>query len=104
MESNDNFRTNYERLARLGAQIAEMYQTGSDVVGLGNVALELITIRSQFEQYETEMDAKARESVNKTIRELEKSIVSLYMLNMIGEKRRRNKEFQFFNDYVMYQR
>lgn len=97
-------KTNYERLAQLGSRVAEMYRIGASTTALGGAALELLTLRNRFEEHKKKMKPKELESVNKSLQELEKSIISLYMLSVMNEKRTHRIQDYMFNDYTIFER
>ena len=104
MNSEFSLKATYDSLAELNAQVAAMYHTGANLSGLGNMALELLALKSRFEEHKGDMNVKTFEAVNKALQELEKSIISLYMLGLMGEKKSRRVQDYLFNDYSIYER
>lgn len=104
MNNDFNLKATYETLAELNARVADMYHTGASLPSLGNMALELLALKSRFDEHKGEMNVKTYETVNKTLQELEKSIISLYMLSLMGEKKTRRVQDYLFSEYSIYER
>jgi hypothetical protein len=73
-----------DRLEYLRSRIAEAYQSGAISSDLGDLALEILILRSELEESRTPESKKMLDE----LRELEKSLISIYLLTRLGRERR----------------
>jgi hypothetical protein len=87
-------------LDHLRGRIAAAYQKGRDPKELGDIALELLVRKTEIErkldESPTFASKKEIEGTLEGLRELEKTIVSLYMLNRL----RKDKPADSFLDFI----
>lgn len=95
---------NFERIELLRVRVTEMYRAGINFPELGTIALELLTIRNELETKSAEMPKENLKKFTHALRELEKTVISLYMLNLLSEKRQHRIEDYLFRDYSIYSR
>jgi hypothetical protein len=96
--------SNFERIEYLRSRVARMYSSGISSCELGNVALELLAIRNDLETKSDKLPKEKLKKFMQSLRELEKTVISLYMLNMLSEKRRQGIEDYLFHEYSIYQK
>lgn len=89
------------KLDYLRGRIAIMYEKGVDAKELGDIALELLIRRNEVEhRLDENPTSEIKKEIRQTLdalRELEKAIISVYMLNRLSGK----KEFQSpYLDYM----
>jgi hypothetical protein len=94
----------FQRIEYLRSRVADMYSSGSDSYELGNIALEILAIRNNLETKSKKIPREKLEKYMKSLHELEKTVISLYMLNMINEKREHGIEDYFFREYPTYEK
>ncbi len=89
-ESND-------QLQHIRNEIVEAYQKDGESSELGNLALEVLMLRTELEEKDDSESKKALEE----LRELEKSLISIYMMGRLKtSKRPFSKDFL----YPMFQK
>jgi hypothetical protein len=94
----------FERIEYLRSKVADMYRCGVNSPELGTIALELLTIRNEIETRCDDMPCEKTNRYAKIVRDLEKAVVSLYMLSRMNDKRVFSKENFFFQPYSLYKR
>ncbi len=92
-------KVNVDRVGYLNSRVAELYRSGVTSAELGNIALELLALRNEIETRKTESSIE----VLNQLRELEKMVISLYMLNILGEKKPKVTDY-LFRQYTIYER
>jgi hypothetical protein len=92
-------KVNLDRVGYLNSRVAELYRSGVTSAELGNIALELLALRNDIETRKTENSTEALGQ----LRELEKMVISLYMLNILGEKKPKVTDY-LFREYAIYER
>ncbi len=93
----------FERIEYLRSRVAEMYRSGINSLELGSIALELLAIRNEVE-CKCEIPVENDSIFAKAVRDLEKTVVSLYMLSCLGERRAFGKENYFYQEFPLYKR
>jgi hypothetical protein len=83
----------------LNSRVAQLFTSGASSSELGSIALELLAFRNDLESRQNE---GADEGLRR-LRELEKMVISLYMLNILGEKKTKVTDY-LFRPYVIYER
>ena len=94
----------FGRVEYLRSRIAEMYRTGASYPELGSIALELLTIRNSLEKKTERMPKAKVKKFSQVLKELEQTVISLYMLNILNEKRQHTVGDYLFREYSIYQR
>jgi hypothetical protein len=95
----------FKKIAYLRSRVAEMYGSGVNSSELGNVALELLAIRNDLETKSDELSKEKLEKFTQSLRELEKTVISLYMLSMLSDNKQHGIEGHLFRrQYSIYQK
>lgn len=94
----------FKRIEYLRSRVADMYSSGINSSELGNIALELLALRNELETKPSKLPKGKLKKFKQSLRELEKTVISLYMLNMLSEKPHRRIENYLFREYSIYQK
>src|SRR4030067_2849628 len=94
----------FKRIEYLRSRVAELYSSGSSSCELGNVALELLAARNDLETKSSKLPKEDLKKYMNSLRELEKTVISLYILNVLSTKKRHGIEDYLFREYPIYQK
>jgi len=94
----------FKRIDYLRSRVAEMYSSGIKSSELGTIALELLAIRNDLETKTNKLPREKLKKYRQSLRELEKTVISLYMLNMLSEHRQHGIEDYVSQKYSIYQK
>ena len=101
--SNENDKavsdTHVKRMEYLNSRVAQLFTSGASSSELGSIALELLAFRNDLESRQREGSDEAL----RQLRELEKMVISLYMLNILGEQKTKVTDY-LFRQYIIYER
>lgn len=93
-----------EKIEFLRSRVAEMYRVGVNFTELGNIALELLTVRNTLENKIDTIPKENMKKYSQTLKELEKTVISLYMLSIIDGKKKQGIEDYLFKEYTIFKR
>ncbi len=75
----NNMEASEERVEYLRSRIVEAFQSEEEDKNIGNLALEIILLRNEYEDAKDESSKK----ILKELRDLEKTLISLYMMGKL---------------------